>query len=301
MRARLRDIRLLCQEHAKGALPAALALLALGACARAAGVLFDLPQNAAPTAAPAAQISPPGVLRAPGAPDTARPPIEGTLDPDSTLARLPRHANGEVDWTAALEQGVIRPRDAAPGLAPPVYLEGFGYDFVFPGPEPDFDARFPHTRHSPWLACSSCHGGLIRYRGTPITMDQIAKGESCGTCHGPVAFSREACGRCHPGMPPGEFRAELSDDIVLARAADSAGAAAAFPRSRFAHWVHRIRYRCSACHDALFPMRAGADTLKMDDLAAGRSCGTCHNGTSAFGLLECTRCHAASRRQEGER
>jgi c(7)-type cytochrome triheme protein len=286
------------RRDGKGLLPAALALLALGACARAAGILFDLPPNPAPASPPAAQT--PGSGGSGPAPvDSTRPAIEATLDPDSVLARLPKHANGEVDWNAALEQGVIRPRGTAPGLSPPAYLEGFGYDFVFQGPQADFDARFPHSAHTRWLACTSCHGSLIRYRGTPITMDQIGKGESCGTCHGTVAFSREACGRCHPGMPPGEFSAQLSDDIVLARAADSTGMAATLPPSRFAHWVHRIRYRCSACHDALFPMRAGADTLKMDSLAAGRACGTCHNGTQAFGLLECIRCHAAPRRPEG--
>jgi c(7)-type cytochrome triheme protein len=63
----------------------------------------------------------------------------------------------------------------------------------------------------------------------------------------------------------------------------------------FPHWVHRIRYRCYACHDALFPMRAGEHPVTMDDIMAGRSCGACHNGRTAWPVTfeTCQRCHQA--------
>jgi c(7)-type cytochrome triheme protein len=58
----------------------------------------------------------------------------------------------------------------------------------------------------------------------------------------------------------------------------------------FPHWVHRIKYKCYACHDALFPMGRGA-TPTMAAMATGASCGACHNGKLAFGVDMCHRCH----------
>ena len=79
-------------------------------------------------------------------------------------------------------------------------------------------------------------------------------------------------------------------DIVFKRATPGSEdvAAAVFP-----HWVHRIQYKCYACHDALFKMAAGADAISMDAINDGKSCGTCHNGKKAFAptFSTCTRCH----------
>ncbi len=47
--------------------------------------------------------------------------------------------------------------------------------------------------------------------------------------------------------------------------------------------------KCTDCHTKIFPMKKG--TLKMDDIKAGKSCGTCHNGKKAFGVDDCTKCH----------
>ncbi|MFI5398474.1 MAG: cytochrome c3 family protein [Candidatus Binatia bacterium] len=58
----------------------------------------------------------------------------------------------------------------------------------------------------------------------------------------------------------------------------------------FPHWVHRIKYKCYACHDALFPLRRGANPT-MATMAKGESCGACHNGKVAFGVDTCQRCH----------
>ena len=53
------------------------------------------------------------------------------------------------------------------------------------------------------------------------------------------------------------------------------------PESIFPHWIHRVRYRCDACHDSLFGLDGGIvgkspsprplDTLEIDaeKLAAG--------------------------------
>src|SRR3972149_3249703 len=51
----------------------------------------------------------------------------------------------------------------------------------------------------------------------------------------------------------------------------------------FQHWFHRIRFRCKVCHDELgFKMRAGANDVRMADIANGRFCGLCHNGQTAW-------------------
>jgi len=61
----------------------------------------------------------------------------------------------------------------------------------------------------------------------------------------------------------------------------------------FPHWIHRMAYTCYACHDSLYPMNAGATLVTMDQIQAGQSCGTCHDGKTAFvsNLTTCNRCH----------
>jgi c(7)-type cytochrome triheme protein len=49
--------------------------------------------------------------------------------------------------------------------------------------------------------------------------------------------------------------------------------------------------KCADCHSKpkLFEMKKVS--LKMDDMKAGKSCGTCHDGKKAFGVSECAKCH----------
>lgn len=67
------------------------------------------------------------------------------------------------------------------------------------------------------------------------------------------------------------------------------------PQSIFPHWIHRARYRCDACHDALFEMKLGATEISMELMDKNESCAVCHNGEIAFavGLNSCNRCHIA--------
>ncbi len=66
-----------------------------------------------------------------------------------------------------------------------------------------------------------------------------------------------------------------------------------FPPSIFPHWIHRIRYRCDACHDSLFEMKSGGTTVTHDLMKQDKVCSTCHNGKVAFdaGFDNCHRCH----------
>jgi c(7)-type cytochrome triheme protein len=257
-----------------------------------ANVFFDLSE---PSSAPEARPSAPSAA-AVVPQDTVRPPIESTLDPERTLELLPRDAVKNIDWVAAFREGVINPRSVAPGVETPG-VTGFEFDFLIKGPVPMFDALFPHSIHVEWLACKTCHPAIFPYRGDPITMQAVNNGEACGQCHGTVAFPAATCYRCHTAMPPsGEQTPHLVTDIVFERVATDSGlqrlpGAEAYPPASFAHWVHRIRYRCSACHPTLFKAEAGSNSIVMSEISRGGSCGKCHNGATAFGALECQRCH----------
>lgn len=297
----------------------ALVLLsALGGCSRRAlKLFFDLPTAAPePVAAPATPSAAPApVARGSGVAqprETPRPAIEGTLDPDSAIGLLPRDHAGNIDWAAALRTGVIRPRSVLPGRTEPD--SGgfvFGFDFNFPGPDTTFDAFFSHTTHTQLLHCSTCHARIFPYRGTVIKMGDVLMGRFCGECHGKVAFDPiTACERCHVRMklPPNRSKPALIGTITITRArpdsatgvivGNAAGlSTAALPRAQFPHWIHRSRYLCKSCHQELFEPKAGANRITMQDIAAGRSCGTCHNGRTAFaaGFGSCDRCHVPPR------
>ncbi len=78
-------------------------------------------------------------------------------------------------------------------------------------------------------------------------------------------------------------------DVVLNHRSDRAGVRPVI----FPHWFHRIRFRCKVCHHELgFEMRAGANDVKMSDLAQGKFCGMCHNNEVAWGLENCDLCHS---------
>jgi len=89
----------------------------------------------------------------------------------------------------------------------------------------------------------------------------------------------------------------ITDDPYVADAGQLGAAAGlstdSLPVARLPHWVHRIRYRCKACHPALFVPRAGANAMTMTEINRGEACGRCHDGRAAFraGFGTCNRCH----------
>lgn len=274
---------------------------ALAACRQALTTLIDLPPPGAATpAAPADATS----YAPPTTPaDTVRPRIETLYHPDSVRALLPRDHAGNLDWMAALRSGLIRPRPALPGQRAPADGGGFqfAFDFSYPGPDTTFDAFFPHSSHTEWLACQQCHPRIFEYRNTTVKMGDIFQGKYCGECHGKVAFPvLTGCERCHRRMvmPAGRAQGQFLGTLTLQRPGDATGAATGIrtdglPPAVFPHWVHRIRYRCKACHMELFEPRQGANRITMQQIAAGAACGRCHNGAVAFAATigTCQRCH----------
>jgi c(7)-type cytochrome triheme protein len=67
----------------------------------------------------------------------------------------------------------------------------------------------------------------------------------------------------------------------------------------FPHWFHRIRFRCSVCHDQLgFIMKKEANMIDMGKIADGQYCGACHNGKTAWAPVYCDRCHTGVRKKK---
>ena len=60
----------------------------------------------------------------------------------------------------------------------------------------------------------------------------------------------------------------------------------------FPHWFHRIRFKCKACHEDIFVIKAGANDINMRKIMNGKKCGQCHNGIIAWEPLYCDRCHS---------
>lgn len=300
-----------------------LVSLAVSACNRKVlEVLVDLPPSQT-SSRPQGQAlaAPPGGMLPPlylTPVDTVVPEIERTLDPDSVVAMLPRDHAGNIDWMAALRQEVIRPRNGIDGpreSAPDAFE--FGFDFYFPGPNPMFDAFFPHSAHTEWLSCAQCHPRIFKTRPVEIQMADVFAGRYCGECHGTVAYPvMTGCERCHTDLPQPPDRAEpeligtitmgRADEILAARNGDTlavdgssiAGNAvgvstASLPKAQFPHWVHRIRYRCKTCHMEIFEPEAGTNAITMVDIGNGEACGQCHDGDTAFEpqMDNCERCH----------
>lgn len=143
------------------------------------------------------------------------------------------------------------------------------------------DAVFQHEAHVPKLGgkCRTCHSNKTITGSQKVTMAQMEKGLSCGACHNDKkAFTVAGnCGKCHNGMAPPKtvpFKIKGTADAV------------------FSHEFHLEMYKCADCHTKTFAYRAGAKHYTMNQMAAGKSCGACHNGKDAFASTgDCGKCH----------
>lgn len=114
------------------------------------------------------------------------------------LEGLPTDKFGLVDWVAALEQGMIKPRSNIDPNVP----EGMPFDMNILMPSKTgmiAGAYFPHKTHTTWMSCDSCHIKIFMplAGSNDLTMSTIVKGQACGVCHGKVAFPLNDCTRCH--------------------------------------------------------------------------------------------------------
>lgn len=223
-------------------------------------------------AAMAAAVPPTVTTLAEPVTDKPRPALENLKTWEEILHALPRDMNGGPDWVKAVREGVIAPRHRLPSDSP--LSAPFTLDSLVPGTISDtapalelniefvpeksnfYKVIFPHSGHTLWLNCSSCHPGIVAQRGSG--MRKIFAGEYCGKCHGKVAFApMNSCARCHVNLAPAPAQMVEAD---LGKAASSTAPATpdVIERGK-AVYVQA----CAACHgergDGNGPLAAGLD------------------------------------------
>jgi len=141
------------------------------------------------------------------------------------------------------------------------------------------DARFSHDRHLGMYTCTDCHNNLFNVGPDKrrYNMSQLEKGKSCGACHeGNTAFSVKGdCDKCHKSTISVTFNVKKTGPV------------------QFSHKNHLTLFKCSDCHNGIFAAGKASKRATMAEMEKGTSCGSCHDGKSAFGVKDsCTSCHA---------
>jgi c(7)-type cytochrome triheme protein len=117
--------------------------------------------------------------------------------PQEALSKLPGDGSGnQVNWVRALEDGYIKPHIS---IRSNTELKVLDLDVLRRNTGEMDMVLFPHKQHTEWMACGNCHEQLFKSKAgaTKFSMFDILKGESCGRCHGAVAFPLTECKRCH--------------------------------------------------------------------------------------------------------
>jgi c(7)-type cytochrome triheme protein len=136
-----------------------------------------------------------------GPPERALLPVEQATTWAEAVKLLPV-TTGMPDWAKALADGVINPRAGLDPTVPDQPVFPLDIEMV-PADNPTYKAVFSHQIHTAVLACTNCHPAIFQMAGggDPIPMEKIYAGESCGQCHGKVAFAAPTgCPRCHPAL-----------------------------------------------------------------------------------------------------
>jgi len=171
------------------------------------------------------------------APEKPRPAIEQLKTWEEVLQELPADPAGGPDWVQALKHGVIGPRTYLASDLPPaapftldtlvaatIPDSGPPFDLdieIVPPKAPFYKVLFPHSSHTLWLNCSSCHPGIVVQRGSG--MQTIFNGDYCGKCHGKVSFApKTGCVRCHSNLRPVSPEA-IDADLATAKETAIAG------------------------------------------------------------------------------
>ncbi len=129
--------------------------------------------------------------------DRSNPDLVHLQAAGEALQPLPKDRDGRVDWMNALRSGAIAPHGKLDGSTgdPPLDL-----DIIMRNTRLMPYVRFSHRAHTEWLACKNCHPAIFPEKAgiTPIKMENIFRGQFCGTCHDRVAFvTHRNCFRCH--------------------------------------------------------------------------------------------------------
>jgi len=152
----------------------------------------------------------------PKLPDNLPPAEDGIHDPENPgthMLQPPKEAfstlvkakwGNKVNWIKSIRTNKITPRHDRFDPGPKPIIMNLDIVRQVKGSMPD--VVFPHDRHTLLLACSNCHTGIfIPQKGAnQMSMAAIMLGESCGKCHGAVAFpiTTSTCKLCHSKPKP---------------------------------------------------------------------------------------------------
>jgi c(7)-type cytochrome triheme protein len=222
------------------------------------------PADRPPSGSTAASgAAPAGLVANTAAPVLPPAPFEAHKTWEHVLKELPIDAGGGVDWVQAFNTRLVVPRllhSTDTVVERPLTLDTLmdatvddprlpaldlditivpSHNRSFEGGE-FYAVKFPHTSHTSWLGCSSCHPGV---GSAKAGMLGILQGQSCGRCHGRVSFAVDMnCSRCHVNLAPPTADALRTE---LAAAVEAPAAASAEVVTRGEAVYKRL---CAVCH-----------------------------------------------------
>jgi c(7)-type cytochrome triheme protein len=203
------------------------------------------------------------------------------------LRNLPKDADGRIDWTRALEMGLITPRAGSNGGGKSEQALDLDVE-IASAVQAKFHSVFSHTSHTQWLACDNCHPQFFPMQAGGTRGSDLHARDRCGACHGTVSFGLTgACDRCHPSLTRARHHQAVLDlDIAITPKPG-------LPQQTvFSHKVHTPWVECSTCHANLYAPTASTET-PMADFYTGKYCATCHGNVALELIARCQPCHAA--------
>ncbi|MDR9499662.1 MAG: cytochrome c3 family protein [Hydrogenovibrio sp.] len=142
--------------------------------------------------------------------DAENPGTHELQPPKEAFSILPKTKHGNhVDWVQAVDDGKLTPRSSVDGTGAKPMVMNLDIVREVKGSMPD--VVFPHDKHTEILACSNCHPDVFKPQkgANQMSMANIMLGQTCGVCHGAVAFpvTQSTCEVCH--SKPKDESAEL--------------------------------------------------------------------------------------------
>ena len=142
---------------------------------------------------------------------------------------------------------------------------------------------FKHEKHQIKAGCTACHPKLFAYRKGEVKLDfdDHINRKACFSCHakkdGSASYSCNVCHKDKPAIKATYYPDTLKYETKM-------------QNIYFHHESHAV-FACNLCHPKPFAMKKGKTDMNMTEMMKGKTCGTCHNGTKAFSVRDCARCH----------